>query len=468
MNILLILTDQFRHDCLSGLGHPVVKTPHLDSLASEGTLFSRAYCATMACGPARASLFTGYHADTHGMWTNQTPLVPPDLPVLPEYLTRSGYDTALVGKLHLKPMSRDFGFRYVRRNDAPYTNYSQEEADDSAYLAFLRETMFWKEPEQAVRLFTEDEACLESDEMRFMLGSNFVDEAHHEVSWTTQEAIRYLREERPPDRPFFLNCSFYGPHQPFLCPAPWDEIHPPEEIPLPPGFENSVDDKPIFSNSQHMAWRLQRDARGWGPTEYRSILSAYYGYVSMIDHSLGQLFQTMKEEGLWDNTMVIFAADHGEFGGQFRSFYKGLPYEGSTHVPLIIRDPRSSEEGRACSRNVSNLDIFSTCLSASGTALPGDTESRDLAPLAASSTGAWDNRALWKKGGQSFVVRDDHKLMRGRVGEKTVYEFYDLADDPWEATNRMGDPSLSDDIGQLRDELDAWHAAQDEKGRRER
>ena len=112
MNILLIVTDQYRYDCLSALQHPVVETPNLDRLAAEGTLFNRAYCATMACGPARASLFTGYYADTHGMGDNQTTLVPRDFPVLPEYLARTGYDTALIGKLHLKPMERDFGFRY--------------------------------------------------------------------------------------------------------------------------------------------------------------------------------------------------------------------------------------------------------------------------------------------------------------------------------------------------------------------
>ena len=82
MNILFVLADQFRHDCLSALGQSVVQTPHLDGLAAAGTLFTRSYCATMACGPARASLFTGYYADTHGMQGNRTTLLPPDLPVL--------------------------------------------------------------------------------------------------------------------------------------------------------------------------------------------------------------------------------------------------------------------------------------------------------------------------------------------------------------------------------------------------
>ena len=139
MNILFILTDQFRFDCLSMLGHPVVQTPNLDALAAESTLFSNAWCPTMACAPIRASLFTGYYADTHGMGGNQTVLYPHDRKVLPEYLTDAGYDTALVGKLHLKPMDRAFGFRHLLRHDAPYTNYSAEEATDSAYIRYLQE-----------------------------------------------------------------------------------------------------------------------------------------------------------------------------------------------------------------------------------------------------------------------------------------------------------------------------------------
>ena len=112
-NILFILTDQFRHDCLGCLDHPVVRTPNLDRLAGDGVLFTSAYCATMACAPARASMMTGLHANGHHVRSNIRPLDPPDLPVLPQLLQGAGYDTALVGKLHLKPFHRDFGFRHA-------------------------------------------------------------------------------------------------------------------------------------------------------------------------------------------------------------------------------------------------------------------------------------------------------------------------------------------------------------------
>ncbi|MBT3379604.1 MAG: sulfatase-like hydrolase/transferase [Lentisphaerae bacterium] len=458
-NVVMILADQFRHDVLGTLGHPVVETPNLDRLADDGVLFSNAYCGTMACGPSRASLFTGLHSDAHGQLTNQIDLWPPDIPVLPELLADAGYDTALVGKLHLKPMSRRFGFRYCLRHDAPYTNYSREEAADSAYVKYLQTGPFKDDPEGVVRRFTEDEACFpDRDQKRFILGSNIVTEEDHEVPWAVRESINYVRNERDKRKPFFLNTSFYGPHQPMLCPGRWERLYPPDELPLPPGFSNPVGDKPIMINR----FRDLRERDGWSETDYRDVFSAYYGYIAMIDHYLGRLFEALKQEGLWDNTIVIFTADHGDYMGQFRRFFKGGGgYEGSTHVPLIIRDPRNKQRGRRCSRNVSGMDLFRTCLVAAGAAVPPDTDARDLTPLVGGQGDGWDNTVLWKANDESMIVRDRHKLMRAARNGTVHYEFYDLGQDPWEAVNRAEDPLFAAQIREMRAELDAWHAEQD-------
>lgn len=461
-NILLILTDQFRFDCLSRLGHPVVRTPNLDALAADGTLFTSAYCASMACGPARACLFTGRHADTHGILNNSTDFTPPDRPVLAERLADAGYDTALVGKLHLKPFERRFGFRHFLRHDAPYTNYHEPEARGSAYIKYLQQTVFRDDPEAPIRLTTDDEACLDTDEQRFMLGGAWFDEEHHDATWTAREATRYLREAREPDRPFFLNVSFFGPHQPYLCPGRWGEMYPPDQVPLPEGFDVSIEDKRLLRHSVQGSRLRRRVAEGWDEGVCRRLLSAYYGNVSMVDHYLGELFGGMRELGLWDETVVIFTADHGEYGGQFKCFYKGLAYEGSTHIPFIVRDPRVERRGRVSDRHVSNIDVFATCLRLAGVELPADTESRDLLPLVDGSADAtWDNRVLFKARKDSMIVRDGLKLMRGEVEREVVYECYDLTERPLEAVNRIEDPSYAPAVARLRAELDPWHETQE-------
>ena len=213
-----------------------------------------------------------------------------------------------------------------------------------------------------------------------------------------------------------------------------------------------------------MEWQARRDSLGWNEATYQRLLSAYYGYVSMIDEGVGQLMMTLREEGLFDDTLIVFSADHGEFGGQFRAFYKGLPYEASCHVPLIIRDPRDSG-GRRCSQNTSNIDLFSTILNTAGVDPPHDIESRDLTDLVSGNESTWDNRTVWKKGNQSFLVRDASKLVRGNVGGHDVYELYDLGVDPLEERNLIDDVDQSSAISALRQELDAWHQDQDDKGR---
>jgi arylsulfatase A-like enzyme len=184
----------------------------------------------------------------------------------------------------------------------------------------------------------------------------------------------------------------------------------------------------------------------------------------MIDEGVGQLLATLREEGLFEETLIVFSADHGEFGGQFRAFYKGLPYEASCHVPLIIRDPRASG-GRRCELNTSNIDLFSTILTTAGVNPPDDIESRDLTNLVAGSESGWDNRTVWKKGNQSFLIRDRSKLIRGIVGGHVVYELYDLATDPLEERNLIDDADRGTTIDALRQELDAWHQEQHDKGR---
>ncbi len=457
-NILLILADQFRHDCLSCLDHPVVKTPHLDDLAADGVLFSSAYCASMACAPSRASLMTGLHLSGHKVGNNNHELDPPDLPVLPQLLQQSGYDTALVGKLHLKPFHRDFGFRHFLRHDAPYTNYYEPEARESAYVDFLQKTLFRNDTDRPVREFTDDEACDGTDELRFILGTNIADEAHHETTWASQECVRFLDREWDRNRPFFLSCSFYGPHQPYLCPGPWESMYDPEDIPLPAGFDLPIKDKPIFAGSG-LAGR--RDGRqGWEESTFKRVLSAYYGYVSMIDHHIGEIIRHLRDSGLYDDTVILFTADHGDYGAQFRSFYKGLPYEGSTHVPFVVRDPRSPNHGRTEGAHVSNMDLFASSLAWAGASAPAICDSRDFTSLLQGNRSDWDNVACWSTRNQAMLVRNGLKVMREARKDGSVYEAYDLQADPLEACNIADAPAEADRVDSLRQELDAWCAVQ--------
>lgn len=450
-NILFILTDQFRFDCLSCLGHPTVKTPNLDRLAKSGVLFKNAYCATMPCGPARTSIFTGLYPDVHKSVDNHTDMVPPDLEVIPQFLRSVGYDTALVGKLHLKPFKRDYGFNHFLRNDAPYTNYFEAEAYESAYIQHLKDNEVCQDAD-AVELFTTDEASLVSDELRFMMGSNITDEAHHMTTWTANESIKYI--ESNPERPWFLNASFFGPHQPYLCPDRWGKMYDPETLPLPEDFYNETNDKPIYANGLAQ-WQIRRDENNWDEAVYRKILAGYYGNISMIDHYIGKILDSLQETGQWDDTIIIFAADHGDYAGQFKLFYKGAGYEGANHVPMIIRHPDFAD-GRVEDCIVNTIDLFATIIKQGGCQVPDYAESKDLTPLLAGNHESWDNKTFFKWHQNAAIIKDNFKLMTDIIDGKTVYEFYDLSQRPLEAVNHYDNPNYTDTIQLMQQELRSW------------
>ncbi len=463
-NILLILADQWRFDCLGALGHPAVRTPNLDRLAERGVLFTSAYAPTTPCGPARASVFTGRYPDAHGLCSGHNHLDPPDRPVLPEMLQQAGYETALVGKLHLKPLTRRYGFAHCLRSDSFCTLYDPEEVTDSAYVRWLRETLGDDASADLVARFDADEAAFASDELRFLLGSDVVDEAHHPTTWTAREIARLLRElpGTRAGRPFLVNCSFFGPHQPYRCPGRWGTLFDPADVPLPADFHATMEDKPILRHSWLSDHPARRRERGWTEDTYRTLLAAYYGGIAMIDHYVGEVLGALDERGLWDDTLVIFSADHGDYAGQFGCFYKSIPYEGSAHVPLIVHDPCNPQPGRREERAVSTIDLFATLLQCGGAAVPGDSESRDLRDLLLRPNAPWDDSALHKEGPRSLLVRGKWKLLRGPgEGGEMAYELYDRTEVPLDGTNRIDDPRCADIAFALRAELDAWHERQD-------
>ena len=176
----------------------------------------------------------------------------------------------------------------------------------------------------------------------------------------------------------------------------------------------------------------------------------------MIDHYLARVFQTLQEEGLWDNTIIIFTADHGDYAGQFGLLYKGLPYEGAAHIPMIVRHPIGGR-GRVEDRLVCNMDLFATFLRTAGVAVPDECDSRDLTPLLRDEGAAdWDNRVRFKARGLTMLIRDHYKLMRATVRGRPVAEFYDLAEEPIESVNRIADPAHQERIAAMKGELEGW------------
>jgi arylsulfatase A-like enzyme len=225
-------------------------------------------------------------------------------------------------------------------------------------------------------------------------------------------------------------------------------------------------DSPIFQ--VQCAARSAQFRRDWSEQTYKELIAAYYGQVAMIDHSVGQILDALHQEGLWDNTLVVFCSDHGDHNGAYGLFFKGQMYDSCCKVPLLIKPPRSAGGGTVRQEIVNTLDLYGTLLDAAG-----DTswqqphiEARSLTPLLEPGDADWDNKTysiIGRDPSRSLTMlrRDDLKLMRlGRGEEEPLYELYDMNDEIVEAHNVFDDPSYCDIKGVLRAELDAWSRQQ--------
>ena len=433
-NILLVMTDQHRGDCLGIEGHPVLQTPHLDAVAAEGVRFTKAYSACLVCIPARRTLMTGQRPATHGTLMNYHTVLAGA--TLPGELAKAGYQTHLVGKLHLWPIRKLYGFDSADWSDTSSASGSM----DCDYQRFLR-----REGVHAPR-----------GSSAHGVGSNswvarpwHMEERLHFSNWCADRAIRFL-ERRDPTAPFFLKVSFIHPHQPCTPPQAYYDRYMNMDLPEPfVGDWARFTDKPTRGQSAKNCWRFAPD-----PQVVKQFRAGYYGCINHIDDQIGRILYTAPE-----NTIVIFTADHGEMAGDHQWLRKRNAWEPSARVPFIFQFPRSMavDRGAVCDRPVELMDIMPTCLDAAGVDIPGTVEGRSVLPLLRGDT-------TWREylhGECSEVPTADSGMQYLTDGKRKYVwwpgqarEFYfDLENDPNEMTDLSGDPGFADEISVWRNRL---------------
>ncbi|WP_050811666.1 sulfatase-like hydrolase/transferase [Pelagibacterium halotolerans] len=343
-NIVLITTDQQRGDCLGVEGHPVLDTPYLDQIASQGARFSRAYSACPVCIPARRTLMSGARPARHGVTMNyDTPLT---LPTLPGELARAGYQTHLAGKLHLHPARKLYGFNSADWADSPAQYRLNRVSND--YQRFLIEH------------------GQHGPDLSYANGANgngwvsrpwHMDERFHYTTWAAECALRFL-ERRDPTVPFFLNLSIFAPHAPFTPPAYYFEKYMDMDLPEPVVGAWAR----IYDGAQRghdvTAWRvsLKRQAQ-------REMMAGYFGSIEHADHQIGRVLKHLPRD-----TAILFASDHGEMLGDHQWTRKRSAYEGSARVPFLVKLPKSFgiEPGQVRTELVELMDVMPTLLDMAG------------------------------------------------------------------------------------------------------
>jgi arylsulfatase A-like enzyme len=450
-NILFIMVDEMRCDAMSCAGHPIVKTPNLDRLAREGTRFTTAYTCSAVCSPSRYSFFTGRYAHVHGAMTNGVPTREPQL-LLPTVLKHYGYETAISGKLHFTPARRDYDFDY-------FWSFSGEGPGKlQRWPEYLSEKLGAKKGQ-----LVPGSQPYPKDPLGGDIGKLAYPKEDYQTFWITDRAVDFLKV-RKPEKPFFLFVSYLDPHSPSHLPEPYWSMAAAMKVPAPKiSAEVKKERAEVLkaSNSKGSARHLIDNE------EMAQALTAnYYATMSMVDDNVGRLLEQLKTQGLAENTIVVFTADHGNMLGDHGRWFKGVAYEGSSRIPLLMKAPSNSplasqfNRGKVLNEVVENVDVMPTLMEMTGLQAPAQgIQGKSMVDLVAGTEPAWKNRAFSQiaytmlRTPQYKLIKNSAKEMRHAGGG---YELYDLLKDPQEEHDLAQDPAFAKTVEKLADELEAW------------
>lgn len=369
-NLLVILTDEQRYDTLACYGNDRLQMPNLNALAAQSCVIDEAYCTQPVCTPARGSYMTGLYPHAHGAWFNNIPL-DADAACLPEYLP-GDYAAAYHGKWHLgDEIFAQHGFEDWRSVESTWINYNKHFSEGrdpqtkSTYHHFLRSRGYKPDTDDG-RSFSRDLTTK-------------LPERDGKVAYLAMEANRFIRTHQ--DEPFALYVSFLEPHMPFY--GPRDDQYDPETVVLPPDFDAIPgEDDPLRARLGYLRYRYEGFERYDLSTEmgWRQMIAAYWGLCSLVDTHVGTILATLEACGLMDDTIIVFTSDHGDMMGSHRLMGKGVMYQPSVRVPLLVRLPGQTTQRRVTGP-FSQIDLMPTLLDLMGQPVPEGLHGRSRRDL---------------------------------------------------------------------------------------
>ena len=478
-NFLLIITDQHRPDHTGFGGNEVLRTPHLDALATRSVRFDRAIVANPICMPNRASIATGRVPSVHGTRYNGVPLDWAANTFM-RVLREQGYHNAWFGKCHLQNMGHNrqvathfFGEgpqqdaarpahpegwdRYEdedhhkqKRVEVPPDFYGVDEVDLVVQHADLASGHYYQwlleqgvDPEK----LQGPANALPHEALWNQVWRTAVPEDLYPTAYVTQQTISFLERQRDATRPFLAVCSYPDPHHPFTPPGAYFDLYDPKDIPLPASFDDAHTDSMRQYRRMKKSQGVQvAQMAPWAPTaeQFREMAACEYGMISMIDDGVGRVLAALEASGHADDTVVLFTSDHGDMFGDHGVMLKAaMHYEGCIRVPLLIASPGRSPG--VCTSLVSSLDLAQTILELAGAEEYLGMQGTSLVPLLDDPAGRVRDHVLVEEDEMFDLIGGGRPLrMRTLVTDEariTLYrgetdgELFDLQRDPEELHN---------------------------------
>lgn len=448
-NIILIMPDQQRADTLGCAGNGHMITPNLDKLGEEGVIIDRCFTQGACCMPARAAFFSGKYAHQLDILTNVGKWDGEDTWV--KQLTEAGYQTACIGKMHLKPWRSPCGFEYrfvCENKNEPFG----PDVEPDEWVKYLAEHGLERPLDYPTTM---------PDFFDRMGDVDFpLDEKFHEDVFIGGKAVEWI-EQRRDDRPLFLYVGFAGPHDPYDTPRRYKDMYSDRDIPAPVAVPGERAGKPPEHDAAMAAYetaatestiRLSHAT----PERIGRMRAAYYAGVTLIDEWVGNILDALKQRNLLDDAVVIFCSDHGDALGDNEMIYKWFMYDSMTRVPMLLWGPGYFSRSRPDAM-VEYFDTGPTILELAGVEIPPDIEGRSFLPLLKGDRSFAGKEYVFCEEKHIVMVRGrDWKLVY--YNQKPYGELYDLAADPHESVNLWDDPEYRERKERLIGVMEEWYA----------
>ncbi|QHV96004.1 sulfatase family protein [Spirosoma endbachense] len=458
-NIIIIFSDDHALQAISAYGSPYIRTPNIDRIGREGAVFQNMFCTNSICAPSRATLLTGKYSHSNGHRDNYTTF-DASQPMFPKYLQQAGYQTAWIGKWHLKANPQYFDFWEVLPGQGLYYNPNIIQMDGKT-----------------------------------------VRKEGYVTNLITNDALNWLQNNRDTSKPFCLVIGHKAPHREWQPDTTDLHAFDGQTFPLPATFYDTyegrkaaqhqdmqitttmrlgldlkvdIDTMPIIKRmnpAQLRAWKayydpLNQDFKSRNLTgkaldnwKYQRYMHDYLACVLSVDRNVGRVLDYLDKQGMRDNTLIMYSSDQGFYLGEHGWFDKRFMYEESMHMPLLVRYPPRLKAGTVTNQLFVNTDFAPTILQMAGLPIPADMQGKSFLPLPKPSEARKavyyhyyeypaDHRVL-----PHFGVRTDRYKLIYFYGNGEFWEFFDLKTDPNELKNDYANPKNQAIISQLKKEL---------------
>ena len=446
MNVLFIAVDDMNND-LACLGHPIVRSPNIDRLASRGIAFANAYCQFPLSSPSRTSLLTGLRPDRTKVFNLQYHFRQdlPDIVTLPQMFKNNGYYAARVGKMYHYGNPGDIGTNGLDDRES-WTERINPAGLDKTSL------------EPLIINYTPTRGL--GSALSFYSDFTGKDTEHTDGKVAT-ETIKLLEKHK--DEPFFIAAGFYKPHTPYVAPKKYFDYYSMAQMKLPEVSNDPEKEYPAPALASTRPWPYF----GITPDQARECMLAYFAAISFVDSQIGRVLDALDSLGLSENTIVVFWSDHGYHLGEHGLWMKQSCFEESAKTPLIISVPGLKSSGKVCRRIVEYVDIYPTLADLTGISAPADLDGSSLATLLRNPSAKWDHPAytqVQRGNTPGHSVRTEEWRYTEWGFGKNGAELYNEKKDPGELNNLASDPKFADVVKKMKALLKLVHPVPVEGG----